>query len=311
MTTLFITHNCFLDHDTGAGHPERADRLRAIEKVLMNELYMPLEREDATEGSEEAVARVHPPAYIDMLRKAAPSEGEVYLDNDTIMSPGSLKAAFFAVGAAVRATDAVMTREAGTAFCAVRPPGHHAEPERPMGFCLFSNAAIAAHHARAVHGAERVAVIDFDVHHGNGTQAAFWNDADLFYASTHQMPLYPGTGFLRETGVADNIVNAPLGAGDAGPQFREAYENRIFPALTAFSPDLIIMSAGFDAHRDDPLASLNLVENDFAWITYKLADIAHKHCSGRIVSLLEGGYNLTALAHSTGVHLAALMEAGR
>ncbi len=311
MTTLYITHDCFLDHDTGPGHPERADRIRAVEKVLMHELYMPLMREDATEGSEEAIARVHPRSYIEAIRKAAPDDGLVYLDHDTLMSPGSLKAAQYAVGAAVRATDAVMTGEATTAFCAVRPPGHHAEPERPMGFCLFNSAAIAAKHARSVHGAERVAVVDFDVHHGNGTQAAFWSEPDLFYASTHQMPLYPGTGSLKETGIADNIVNAPLSGGDGGAQFREAFNSRIFHALSDFSPDLIIISAGFDAHRDDPLASLNLVENDFAWITYKLADIAHKCCSGRIVSLLEGGYNLTALAHSTGVHVAALMEAGR
>jgi len=310
MTTLYLTHECFLDHETGLGHPERPDRLRAIEKVLSHEIYMPLKRETAPAADDEVIARVHPESYISALRKAAPEEGEAYIDGDTLMSPGTMKAALHAVGAAVRATDAVMSGEARTAFCAVRPPGHHAEPARAMGFCFFSNAAIAAEHARAVHGAERVAVVDFDVHHGNGTQAAFWSEPDLFYGSTHQMPLFPGTGLLKETGVAENIVNAPLSGGQAGREFREAFNSRILPALYAFTPDLVIISAGFDAHRDDPLATLNLTEEDFGWVTYKLADVAHKHSKGRIVSLLEGGYNLTALARSVGVHVAALMDAG-
>lgn len=311
MTTLYITHPCFLDHDTGFGHPERADRLRAIEKILSHENFVSLVREEAPSADEEAIARVHPQAHIDALRKASPEEGSVFLDGDTLMSPGTLKAAFHAAGAALRATDAVMSGEAQNAFCAVRPPGHHAEPERAMGFCFFNNVAIAAHHARIHHGAERIAVVDFDVHHGNGTQAAFWSHRDLFYGSTHEMPLYPGTGDPRETGIANNIVNAPLRAGQAGPEFREALSSRIFPALLNFSPDLLIISAGFDAHHDDPLSNLRLCEEDFSWATFKLAEIAHKHTNGRIVSLLEGGYNLTALALSTAVHISALMEAGR
>jgi acetoin utilization deacetylase AcuC-like enzyme len=192
----------------------------------------------------------------------------------------------------------------------VRPPGHHAEPARAMGFCFFGNVAIAAHHARAKHGAERVAVVDFDVHHGNGTQAAFWADPNLFYASTHQMPLFPGTGDRNETGIAGNIVNAPLRPGNGGSEFQDAFRSRILPALANFAPDLLIISAGFDAHRDDPLASIELVEDDFAWATYKLAEIAAKHAGGRIVSALEGGYDLRALARSAGVHVSALMDAG-
>ena len=311
MTTLYISHSCFLDHDTGPGHPERADRLRAIEKVLDHEIFMPLKREDAPEADDEVIARVHPQRYIDLIRKSSPERGEVFLDGDTLMSPGTLKAALHAVGGAIRATDAVMTGEMQNAFCAIRPPGHHAEPERAMGFCFFSNAAIAAHHARDKHGAERIAVMDFDVHHGNGTQAAFWSEPDLFYASTHEMPLYPGTGHTKETGETGNIVNAPLRAGDAGPAFRDAMTSRILPALSDFSPDLLIISAGFDAHRDDPLANLGLVEEDFSWATYKLAEIAHKHASGRVVSVLEGGYHLTGLAQSVAVHVNALMDAGR
>jgi acetoin utilization deacetylase AcuC-like enzyme len=311
MTTLYITHPCFLDHDTGVGHPERADRIRAVEKVMSHELFASLVREEAPPASEEAVARVHPQSYIDELRRALPDEGLVYIDGDTPMCSQTLNAAFRAAGAAIRATDAVMTGEVQNAFCAVRPPGHHAEPQRAMGFCFFNSAAIAGHNARDRHGAERIAVIDFDVHHGNGTQAAFWSDPNLFYGSTHEMPLYPGTGLLKETGVADNIVNAPLSAGSAGPQFRDAFRSRILPALANFSPDIVFISAGFDAHRDDPLANLNLTEDDYAWATYELAEIAHKYSQGRVVSLLEGGYNLTALARSVGVHVSALIEAGK
>lgn len=311
MTTLYISHPSFLDHDTGPGHPERADRIRAIEKVVSHEIFAALQREEAPEADEAAVARVHPQSYIDAIRAISPRSGAIYLDGDTLMSPGTLNAVLHAVGAAIRATDAVMGGEVQNAFCAVRPPGHHAEPERAMGFCIFNSAAIAALHARANHGAERIAVVDFDVHHGNGTQAAFWSDPNLFYASTHEMPLYPGSGYAKETGVAGNIVNVPLRAGDAGSAFRDAMNSRILPALTSFSPDLLIISAGFDAHRDDPLANIGLNEEDFSWVTYKLAEIAHKHVAGRIVSLLEGGYNLTALARSVAVHLNALMDVGR
>ncbi|HEY7646523.1 MAG TPA: histone deacetylase family protein [Hyphomicrobiales bacterium] len=311
MTTLYITHPSFVDHDTGPGHPERPDRIRAIDKVLGHEIFEPLKREEAPKGTEEMILRVHPQDYIDAIREAAPESGLIHLDGDTLMSPGTMEAVLYGVGATVRATDAVMSGEVQNAFCGVRPPGHHAEPERAMGFCLFNNVAIAAMHARAKHGAERVAVVDFDVHHGNGTQAAFWSDRNAFYASTHQMPLYPGTGALRETGEADNICNAPLRAFDGGDQFREAMRSRIFPALMNFSPDMLFISAGFDAHKDDPLANLALVEDDFSWVSYQLAEIAHKKTGGRIVSLLEGGYNLTALARSAAVHVSALMEAGR
>lgn len=284
--------------------------MRAIEKVLSHELFAGLKREEAPEADNEAIARVHPAAHIEMVRAAAPDRGIIHIDGDTPMSPGTLRAIYHAVGAALRATDAVMSGEVANAFCGIRPPGHHAEPGRVMGFCFFNNVAIAAEHARARHGAERVAVVDFDVHHGNGTQAAFWGDRHLFYASTHQMPLYPGTGYQNETGIAGNIVNAPLRAGDAGPQFREAFRSRILPELTNFAPDLLLISAGFDAHRDDPLASLELVEDDFSWATYKLAEIAAKHAGGRVVSMLEGGYDLSALARSAGVHMRALMDTG-
>ena len=251
----------------------------------------------------------HPAEYVDDLKDArAQAAGHgVRLDPDTVMSPGSWEAAVRAVGAGVAAVDAVMTGKAHNAFCAVRPPGHHAEARRAMGFCLFNSIAIAAKHARKAHGAERVAVIDFDVHHGNGTQDIFWADENLFYGSTHQMPLYPGTGALAETGVG-NIWNAPLRPGDSGERFRDAFESRILPALHNFAPDLVMISAGFDAHKDDPLANLQLVEDDFSWATKALCDIAHSHAKGRVVSMLEGGYNLNALARSVGVHVKTLME---
>jgi acetoin utilization deacetylase AcuC-like enzyme len=284
--------------------------MRALEKVLSHELFAGLKREEAPEGDDETIARVHPTTYIEAIRATAPDRGIVYIDGDTPMSPGTLNALYHGVGAAIRATDAVMSGEVANAFCGVRPPGHHAEPDRAMGFCFFNNVAIAAEHARAKHGAERVAVVDFDVHHGNGTQAAFWSDRHLFYGSTHQMPLYPGTGHPSETGVAGNIVNAPLRSGDGGPQFRDAFRSRILPELTNFAPDLLLISAGFDAHRDDPLAGLELVEDDFSWATYKLAEIAAKHSGGRLVSVLEGGYDLNAMARSAGVHVRALMDTG-
>ena len=310
MATLYLSHPAFLDHDTGERHPERADRLRAIEKVLGHELFSGLRREEPPEADFDAIGRVHSHAYIEAIRHAAPAEDIVYLDGDTMMSPGSLRAALFAAGAGLRAVDAVMTGEVKTAFCAVRPPGHHAEPRHAMGFCLFNNIAIAGLHARVNHGAERVAVVDFDVHHGNGTQAAFWPDKNLFFASTHQMPLYPGTGHPSETGVADNIVNVPLRPGAGGEAFRDAFANRILPALTNFAPDVVLISAGFDGHRDDQISDIHLVEEDYAWATYRIADVAQKFAGGRVISLLEGGYDLRALAQSVAVHIRALMEAG-
>lgn len=313
MATLLITHPSFLEHDTGPGHPERADRMRAIDKILGHDVFKGLVREEAPlrEDVEEHIARAHPLAYWEKIRGIAtgPINGTRHIDADTVVSPGSWEAALRAVGAGLDAVDAVMSGRAANAFCQVRPPGHHAETDRAMGFCLFSNAAIAGLYARARHGAERVAVVDFDVHHGNGTQDIFWSDRDLFYGSTHEMPLFPGTGALGERGVG-NIFNAPLRAGDAGERFREAFESRILPALHNFGPDVIFISAGFDAHEADPLANLRLVEADFVWVTEKVADMAKSHCQGRIVSMLEGGYDLTALARSVAVHVKTLMDVG-
>jgi acetoin utilization deacetylase AcuC-like enzyme len=307
MTTLLFSHPSSLHHATPEGHPERVDRIRAINRVLESDHFAGLVRREAPLGLEEAILRAHVPEHLTRIRAIAPEEGFEYLDADTVMSPGTLEAALRAVGAATAAVDAVFGGEADNAFCALRPPGHHAESRRAMGFCLFNNAAIAAHHARAVHGAERVAVIDFDVHHGNGTQEIFWADPNLFYGSTHQMPLYPGTGSPQETG-AGNIFNAPLRAGDGGPQFREAMSTLILPALEAFAPDLLVISAGFDAHHRDPLGSLQLSEEDFAWITLQLMEAAEIHCGGRVVSVLEGGYDLQGLAASVGIHVQALMH---
>ncbi len=308
MTTLLLTHPDCLLHDTGYGHPENADRLRAINDALASPSFNELKREEAPLADLADIERVHPKAYVEMVRASIPKRDHKFLDADTVVSPGSWNAALRAVGAALHAVDQVVAGQADNAFCAVRPPGHHAEPSRAMGFCLFSTVAIAAEHARAKHGANRVAVIDFDVHHGNGTQAAFWTDKDLFYGSTHQMPLFPGTGALSETGVG-NIFNAPLKPGDDGAKFREAFETRILPALHAFAPDLILVSAGFDAHLKDPLAQLRLVEADFAWVTEQLLEAAARHSGGRLVSSLEGGYDLDALAKSTATHVETLMGA--
>jgi acetoin utilization deacetylase AcuC-like enzyme len=308
MPTLLLSHPDCLKHDTGQGHPERPDRLRAVADALSDERFGALQRLDAPLADLAAIERLHPRAYVEAIRAASPKRDLVWLDPDTVMSAGSWNAALRAAGAGIEAVDQVMTGKAKNAFCAVRPPGHHAEQTRPMGFCLFNNVAIAALHARQAHGAERVAVVDFDVHHGNGTQDAFWSDKDLFYGSTHQMPLFPGTGALSETGVG-NICNAPLSAGDGRQQFQEAFRNRILPALHDFAPNVLLISAGFDAHRDDPLAQISLTEEDFAWVTEKLLDMAEKHAGGRLVSMLEGGYNLQALAASTAIHVETLMAA--
>jgi acetoin utilization deacetylase AcuC-like enzyme len=308
MATLLLTHPDCLKHDNGSYHPERPERLRAIEQALADDAFSALKREEAPAAEIAAIERLHPSRYVEAIHRALPIKGNVWLDADTAMSPGSWDAALRAAGAAMHAVDEVMRGAAKNAFCAVRPPGHHAERERAMGFCLFNNVAIAALHARARHGAERVAVVDFDVHHGNGTQAAFWSDKDLFYGSTHQMPLFPGTGAVYETGVG-NIFNAPLHAGDGGDRFREAYLSRILPAIDAFRPEILLISAGFDAHRDDPLAQVELDETDFAWITERLAETAEKHAGGRIVSTLEGGYNLEALSRSAAAHVRVLMQA--
>ncbi len=314
MATLLITHPCFVNHDTGRGHPERADRMRAIDNVLVHDVFIDLVREEAPlrDDVEDQIKLAHPEDYLEKIRAIAkgPINGTRHVDADTVISTGSWEAALRACGAGLHAVDAVMDGRVANAFCQVRPPGHHAESHRAMGFCLFSNAAIAGLYARAKHGAKRIAVVDFDVHHGNGTQEIFWSDKDLFYGSTHEMPLFPGTGAVSETGVDSNICNAPLRAGDSGEAFREAFESRILPALDAFAPDLLLISAGFDAHEADPLANVQLVEGDFMWATERLAAAANKHCDGKIVSLLEGGYNLNALAKSVAVHVKTLMDVG-
>ena len=308
MTTLLLSHPACLDHVNPMGHPERPDRIRAIERALEQEKFQGLAREQAPMASIEMIALAHPLDYVEQVREAAPKEGMVRLDADTTMSPGTFEAVMRAAGGAVQAVDEVMTGKVANAFVATRPPGHHAETATPMGFCLFNNAAIAARHAQKQHGAERVAIVDFDVHHGNGSQDIFWNDASVMYCSTHQMPLYPGTGAVSERGTKNTIVNAPLRPGDGGDEFREAMEAVILPRLEGFAPDLIIISAGFDAHMRDPLANLNLVELDFAWATQKLMAIADQSAGGRLVSVLEGGYDLEGLSQSAAAHVTALMR---
>src|SRR5579872_6701332 len=298
MTTLLLSHPSTLNHLTPPGHPERPDRIRAVEEVLGEGRFDPLVRELAPEGSLDLVTLCHDEHYVNELRRVAPSSGLVYLDGDTSMSPGTWEAAMRAVGGAVAATDAIMSGVHHNAFVAMRPPGHHAETSTPMGFCFFDHAAIAARHAQRKYGITRAAVVDFDVHHGNGTQEIFWSDPTLMYCSTHQMPLYPGTGAMSERGDHDNIVNAPLRPGDGGTQFKEALTSRILPRLQGFGPELIIMSAGFDAHQRDPLANLQFVEDDFAWATRKIMEVADKAAGGRIVSILEGGYDLEGLSKS-------------
>jgi acetoin utilization deacetylase AcuC-like enzyme len=308
MSTLLFTHPACLEHDPGEYHPESPARLRAVLAALDGPEFAALARREAPLADPEDIARVHPRDFVEAMLAAVPAEGYAGVDADTILSPGSGNAALRAAGAAVAAVDAVIAGEASNAFCAVRPPGHHAEPDRSMGFCLFNNVAIGALRARAVHGLARVAVIDFDVHHGNGTQAKFERDRSLFYASTHQSPLYPGTGARSEHGVG-NIVNVPLPPMAGSAEFRRGVEASILPALDAFAPELVMVSAGFDAHRRDPLAQLMLVEDDYAWVTERLLDCAKRHASGRLVSTLEGGYDLPALAASAAAHVRALMAA--
>jgi acetoin utilization deacetylase AcuC-like enzyme len=308
MSTLLVTHPACLEHLTPAGHPERPDRLRAVERALEAETFQPLARAQAPMAPLETIALCHPLDYVTEIRDASPKQGMVRLDADTSMSPGTFEAALRAVGGAVYAVDEVLAKTASNAFVATRPPGHHAETARPMGFCLFSNAAIAARHAQHRHGIARAAIVDFDVHHGNGSQEIFWADKSVMYCSTHQMPLFPGTGAVIESGEHNTIVNAPLRPGDGSEPFRAAFESRILPRLTDFRPELIIISAGFDAHIRDPLANINLVEADFAWATQKIMDIADRCADGRVVSLLEGGYDLEGLSKSVAAHVTALMR---
>ncbi len=308
LTTLLLHHAAFLEHLTPPGHPERPDRLRALHEALDNETFQALDRQDAPLAEASVAELVHPTAYVAEIRRAVPEEGMTRIDPDTVASPGSWEAALRALGAATAAVDAVMEGRAANAFAAVRPPGHHAETDRAMGFCLFNTIAAAARYAQERHGIERVAIVDWDVHHGNGTQEIFWSDRSVLYASTHQMPLFPGTGALSETG-AGNIFNAPLSPGDGSERFRAAFRERILPAVTDFRPDLVLISAGFDAHFRDPLAQIQLTDEDFAWATGKLMDIADQYCEGRVVSMLEGGYDLIGLAESAAAHIKQLMQA--
>ncbi len=307
MTTLLYTHPACLEHDPGRHHPESAARLRAVLDALADPEFDRLERREAPEATLEDLLRVHPRRHVEHILSAVPRSGYVGIDADTILSPASGEAALRAAGAVAAAVDAVMAGEVDNVFCAVRPPGHHAEPAQAMGFCLFNNVAVGALRARQAHRLDRVAVVDFDVHHGNGTQAAFETDAGLFYASTHQFPLYPGTGAERETGIG-NIVNVPLRPMSGSSQFRLGVTQRILPALDAFRPELVLVSAGFDAHKSDPLAQLLLDEGDYTWITEQLLEIAYRHSDGRLVSTLEGGYDLAALGASAAAHIRVLMS---
>lgn len=310
MTTLLYTHPICLEHDPGPGHPERRERLKAIAGALAGDDFKELDRRLAPLASFEQIERVHKPSYVKAVLGAVSDHGYAQLDPDTVLSKASGEAALRAAGAVTAAVDAVAGGEASNAFCAVRPPGHHAEHDRAMGFCLFNNVAIGAMHARAAHGLRRIAVLDFDVHHGNGTQSAFANDAELFFASSHQYPCYPGTGSANEQGLG-NIVNAPLLPGSGSVEFRQAWTRLILPALGDFSPQMILISAGFDAHANDPLAQLMLNEDDFAWVTREILAVAEGCCAGRVASTLEGGYDLKALGASVAAHVKALIERGR
>jgi acetoin utilization deacetylase AcuC-like enzyme len=306
MATLLITQRNFESHVTPTGHPERPDRLRAIEQALAAPAFDALIRRDAPSADIALIELVHAPGYLEALRHLRPAEGITQIDEDTFISSGSLDAVATAVGAGLAALEAVALGEADNAFCAVRPPGHHAEYDRPMGFCLANTIAVVAREAQRKFGAERVAIIDFDVHHGNGTADIFKEDASVFYGSTHQMPLYPGSGAIGESGVG-NLWNAPLAPGTGTAEMRAAYDERILPALEAFRPDFLLISAGFDADYRDPLAQLNWHPSDFTWVTERLMDVAGRVCGGRIVSMLEGGYDRQGLATGVAAHVSALM----
>ncbi|OBE97981.1 histone deacetylase family protein [Mycobacterium sp. 852002-10029_SCH5224772] len=308
MATLLLHHPAFAAHRTAPGHPERPDRYRAVEAALSQPRFDALVRETAEPADPAAARYVHSNRYVDALEAARPEQGYVYLDGgDTMMEPSTWETALRGVGATLRAVDQVAAGDVQNAFVACRPPGHHAETERAMGFCLFNNISIGARHAQRKHGLSRVAIVDFDVHHGNGTQQIFYSDPSVLYASTHQMPLFPGTGAARETGVG-NIFNSPLAPGDGGAELRAAFADRILPAVQAFSPELIIVSAGFDAHERDPLGSLSMTAADFAWVTRELMASAEKLCDGRLVAVLEGGYDLQALADSVTAHVGELVK---
>ncbi len=304
MTTALITHSDCLQHLNPSGHPEQVARLEHIMAALEGK---DLTRVDAPLAEEVHLLRAHPQSHVEAIRAAVPATGWGHLDADTYMSPGSLTAALRAAGGAVRAVDMVVAGKARNAFVACRPPGHHAEKITPMGFCLFGTVAIAAKHALEHHGLDRVAIVDFDVHHGNGTQDLCQGDPRILFCSTHQMPLFPGTGYPDETGSDGNVLNVALPDGAGSRAFRQAMEGQVLPAVDAFAPEMVFISAGFDAHQADPLAGLNLVEDDFAWATGRICDLADEHAGGRVVSCLEGGYDLSALAASAAAHVDALM----
>ncbi|WP_439873119.1 histone deacetylase family protein [Rhizobium leguminosarum] len=310
MSTRLYEHPIFLEHVTPAGHPERSDRIRAINVALEHPNFERLERRQAPQANEDAVLLAHPEEHlIAVMREIPEEEGEInQIEADTYASSKSLQAALTGIGAAMAAVDDVFTGRADNVFVAARPPGHHAEKMTAMGFCFFNNAAIAARHAQRAHGAERIAIVDWDVHHGNGTQDIFWNDTSVLFCSTHQMPLYPGTGAKDEKGTHNTIVNAPLSPNVGSDHFREAFKSRVLPALDDFRPDLIIISAGFDAHHRDPLAQINLVGEDFDWATGRVLELADRHAKNRVVSLLEGGYDLEGLAESAAMHILRMMK---
>ncbi|MGE5506726.1 MAG: histone deacetylase family protein [Actinomycetota bacterium] len=308
MPTLLYTHAVCLEHDTGDYHPECADRLRAVLAALEDESFMTLQRVEAPHATMDQLLRAHPMSHIDHVMSVVPnSDSHHHIDPDTVLSRYSGEAALRSAGSVCAAIDAIVAGQARNAFCAVRPPGHHAERDAAMGFCLFNNAAVGALHARDQHGFKRVAVIDFDVHHGNGTQHILWDEEGMFYASTHEEHAYPNTGFYHETGGKGRMVNVPLPAGSGSEDFRVAFTDVILPKLYDFAPEFIIISAGFDAHAADPLAHLRLNTNDYGWVTRQLLDIAREQCANRVVSVLEGGYDLRALAASAREHVRALM----
>jgi acetoin utilization deacetylase AcuC-like enzyme len=308
LTTLVLTHTDFAGHVTPPGHPEQVARLASVARAIATVGLTPV---DAPLGDVAEVRRCHPQAYIDKVTRAVPARGWAALDGDTHLSPGSLTAALRAVGGMVAAVDAVMAGAATNAFVAGRPPGHHAETATAMGFCLFGTVAIGAKRLLDHHGLTRVAIVDFDVHHGNGTQDLLWDESRVLFISSHQMPLYPGSGAAQERGAHGQMINIPLRAGSGGAAMRAANEAQVFPALEAYRPEFILISAGFDAHEDDPLAGLNWQDEDYAWLTRRLLDIADAHCGGRVVSTLEGGYDLEALQYSVAAHLGAMKERGQ
>jgi acetoin utilization deacetylase AcuC-like enzyme len=308
MATALYGHDDFRGHVTPPGHPEQVARAAAALRGLQG---MALDRRAAPLADDLELLRCHPADYVERLRDAVPASGWAQVDGDTFLSPGSWNAAVRAVGGACAAVDAVIAGDVANAFVASRPPGHHAETATAMGFCLFGTVAIAAKRALDHHGLSRVVVLDFDVHHGNGTQDLLWNEARAMFCSSHQMPLYPGTGRTSEVGAHGQIVNMPLASGSGTVAMRRAWDDMAFPRLEAFEPELIIVSAGFDAHADDPLAGLMWREDDFAWITHRICDLADAHAGGRVVSVLEGGYDLDALAASVAAHVGVLMERGR